>query len=127
LFFRRRQFGTLSGRDFYETVTTRSHFVAWLYRSSGAISGTCGDVCTDVCEHKVCTKDYVIGRDGVTCTCLRNQTSSCVTNAECSIDIDDNESCFCSQGYEGNGTIQCVDVNECLEISSVCGPNRYVK
>ncbi|CAH1259007.1 MATN2 [Branchiostoma lanceolatum] len=44
---------------------------------------------------------------------------SCADHAVC-IEIADEAECVCQSGYEGNGTIRCTDIDECMTGAHVC-------
>lgn len=120
LIFRTREYCSLTSRDFYETIQTRSHAVSLLYHLQGATRGNCANTCSEKCSHVQCTDDFTLGADGYTCRCKRGQQSLCKTNAICNT-ANNKEVCECREGYEGNGTVQCTNINECAR--NICGNN----
>ena len=111
----RRTFG--NGQT-YQTVTVFRIFAFFtLLFNPNDVAGTCGSVCSDICNHKPCTDDFVSPDDSL-CECFPDGTYQCAANSFCA---EANDACTCNAGYEGDPLTGCVDINECR--NDVCGPN----
>jgi Calcium-binding EGF domain len=80
------------------------------------ILGSCGEVCTDICNHKPCYSDYISPDDSL-CECFTDGTYQCAANSFCS---ETEGFCFCNAGYEGDTLTGCVDIDECR--TDICDP-----
>lgn len=66
--------------------------------------------CTNTIGSYECECNENFSGDGI---CCNPDCPDCTENAYCSIDAE----CLCQTGYEGNGLVDCTDVNECESVS----------
>ncbi len=111
----RRTFGVPG--DTYQTVSVLRLFsFITLFFNPNDVAGTCGAVCSEVCNHQPCTDDFVSPDDAL-CECFSNGASQCKDFSFCAEETD---TCACNTGYEGNPLTGCVDINECRN-ALICG------
>ena len=112
-----------SDRNKWETITTRSRLVRAYYRGRGAVPGVCGDQCDTVCDHKACFADTIVSVGGILCNCLEDAKPLCGANSKCTITSKEQEVCTCKDGYTGNATAGCTDLNECS--TNICFAEQH--
>ncbi|KAK8737315.1 hypothetical protein OTU49_004436 [Cherax quadricarinatus] len=68
-----------------------------------------------------CPRGYTLNPDGITCRDLDEcATGQHTCENEC-VNTQGSYKCTCAQGYNQVGE-QCIDINECLEQTGLCGP-----
>jgi len=91
--------------------------LAWFHQlfHPNHMEGTCGSLCEVICNHQPCVNDLEVpGDDEELCICLGNAETNCIiTNSKCNVETD---TCVCRDGFIGNASTSCVDVDTVIPI-----------
>lgn len=127
----------VEGSNLYQTLSVSQIFSGRLQRRRGDKLGSCGAICSDICNHQPCVDDY-FAIDSNVCECFLNKPSICLFGSQCAMvnmnmtnsttntttAVTSSEQCVCSPGFVQNGT-SCSDVNECRiprgRNTTICG------
>jgi Calcium-binding EGF domain len=101
----------------YKTSTVSSYSARYYFYFYNAVAGSCTTVCADLCH------DYSsFETSNGACTC-KNPAVKSVTCGANAVLINDQTSCQCLQGYQGDPFTECTDIDECAS-SPPCASNQ---